>query len=93
MSQVTNEKVTYTGHVKWFSIEKGYGFICKDKNVSNNNNKSRGNFGQNCKDVFVHITSLQKSRIENLKEGQKVKYQLDENNGKVSAVNLEILAD
>ncbi|QJC27259.1 cold shock-like protein CspG [Anaplasma platys] len=91
MSQLVDGKAFYTGHVKWFSVEKGYGFICKD---SSEGGKSGGSgLGQGEKDVFVHITSLQRSRIDNLREGQKVRYQLDENNGKVSAVNLEVISE
>ncbi|ABD43234.1 cold-shock protein [Anaplasma phagocytophilum] len=89
MSQLVDGKAFYTGHVKWFSVEKGYGFICKDSSEG-----SKGSaMGHGEKDVFVHITSLQRSRIDNLREGQKVRYQLDENNGKVSAVNLEVLSE
>ncbi|MEH0831328.1 cold shock domain-containing protein [Anaplasma bovis] len=90
MSQLVDEKAFYTGHVKWFSVEKGYGFICKDG--SSGGKLGGSGFGQGDKDVFVHITSLQRSRIDNLVEGQRVKYQLDESNGKVSAVNLEIIS-
>ncbi|AAV86288.1 cold-shock protein [Anaplasma marginale str. Dawn] len=91
MSQLVDEKAFYTGHVKWFSVEKGYGFICKD---GSDDGKSGGaSFGRGDKDVFVHITSLQRSRIDNLREGQRVRYQLDESNGKVSAVNLEVLSE
>ncbi|MGN7618657.1 MAG: cold-shock protein [Ehrlichia sp.] len=85
MSQRLVDDSTYTGYVKWFSSEKGYGFICKDQG-----DKVKG-IGQDIKDIFVHITALQRSKIDGLKEGQKVKYQLDKNNGKFSAVNLEVL--
>ncbi|SCV63766.1 Cold shock-like protein CspG [Anaplasma phagocytophilum] len=89
MSQLVDGKAFYTGHVKWFSVEKGYGFICKDSSEGSKGSAT----GHGEKDVFVHITSLQRSRIDNLREGQKVRYQLDENNGKVSAVNLEVLSE
>ncbi|GAT78738.1 cold shock-like protein cspA, partial [Ehrlichia ruminantium] len=85
MSQRLVDDSIYTGYVKWFSSEKGYGFIRKD-----HGDKVK-NIGQDVKDIFVHITALQKSRISELKEGQKVKYQLDKNNGKFSAINLEVL--
>ncbi|MFV9838929.1 MAG: cold-shock protein [Aaplasma endosymbiont of Hyalomma asiaticum] len=91
MSQLVDGKAFYTGHVKWFSVEKGYGFICKDG--SDSGKLGGAGLGHGEKDVFVHITSLQRSRIDNLREGQKVRYQLDENNGKVSAVNLEVLSE
>ncbi|MDB1135124.1 cold-shock protein [Candidatus Anaplasma sp. TIGMIC] len=92
MSQLVDGKTFYTGHVKWFSVEKGYGFICKDGSDGGKLSGGAG-MGHGDKDVFVHITSLQRSRIDNLREGQKVRYQLDENNGKVSAVNLEVIAE
>ena len=85
MSQRLVDDSTYTGYVKWFSSEKGYGFICKDQC-----DKVR-NIGQDIKDIFVHITALQRSKIDGLREGQKVKYQLDKSNGKFSAINLEVL--
>ncbi|MGN7661481.1 MAG: cold shock domain-containing protein [Anaplasma sp.] len=91
MSQLVDEKAFYTGHVKWFSVEKGYGFICKDG--SDDGGSSSSGFGRGGQDVFVHITSLQRSRIENLREGQRVRYQLDESGGRVSAVNLEVLSE
>ena len=65
-----------TGTVKWFNETKGYGFIQPD------------NGG---KDVFVHVSAVQRSGLMGLREGQKVSYELqtDQRNGKTSAVNLQ----
>ena len=61
--------------VKWFSSTKGYGFITPDEGE---------------KDVFVHYTALEKSGVSSLSEGQKLSYEIEENNGKFSAVNLKL---
>src|SRR3954451_1003553 len=65
-----------TGTVKWFNETKGYGFIQPD------------NGG---KDVFVHVSAVQRSGLMGLREGQKVSYELqtDQRNGKTSTVNLQ----
>ena len=65
-----------TGIVKWFNTTKGYGFIQPEQD---------GN------DVFVHISALQKAGIMNLKEGQRVGFELVSNKGKVSADNIKLL--
>ena len=64
-----------TGTVKWFNPNKGYGFIAPDD-------------GQ--KDVFVHISAVEKANINSLNEGQKLEFELAERNGKTSAVDLKI---
>ena len=66
-----------TGTVKWFNVTKGYGFIQSD------------NGG---KDVFVHISKLEEKGIRNLQEGQKVSYDTENNKGKTSATNLELIS-
>jgi CspA family cold shock protein len=65
-----------TGTVKWFNETKGYGFIQPD------------NGG---KDVFVHVSALERSGMRGLAEGQKVSYELetDRKSGKESAANLK----
>ena len=65
-----------TGTVKWFNDQKGYGFIQPD---------SGG------KDVFVHISAVERSGLRGLAEGQKVSFELQEDRrtGKISAVNLQ----
>ena len=65
-----------TGKVKWFNPQKGYAFISPD------NGK---------KDIFVHISALEKSGINSLNENDKVSYDEARNNGKVSAANIKIL--
>jgi CspA family cold shock protein len=64
-----------TGTVKWFNEQKGYGFIQPD------------NGG---KDVFVHISAVERSDLRGLVEGQKIAYevQADRRTGKESAVDL-----
>ena len=64
-----------TGTVKWFNEQKGYGFIQPDN----------GN-----KDVFVHISAVERAGLRTLKEGQKVSFEVvtDKRTGKSSAGNL-----
>ena len=66
-----------TGTVKWFNPTKGFGFIQPDD----------GN-----KDVFVHISAVERAGLNDLREGQKVSYELttDKRSGKVSADRLQI---
>jgi cold shock protein len=62
------------GTVKWFNSQKGYGFIQPE---------------DGSKDVFVHITAVERSGIGNLHEGQRVSYEVERGNqGRTSAVNL-----
>ena len=65
-----------TGTVKWFNATKGYGFIAPE---------------QGEKDVFVHITALEAAGINQLNDGQKVTYEIEANNGKESATNLQLV--
>ena len=67
-----------TGKVKWFNPQKGYGFISPD------NGK---------KDIFVHISALEKSDINSLNENDKVSYDEARHNGKISASNIKILTN
>ncbi|WP_334174686.1 cold-shock protein [Pseudoxanthobacter sp.] len=64
-----------TGTVKWFNAQKGYGFIQPSDGT---------------RDVFVHITALQRAGLPNLIEGQKVSYDLVTERGKTSAGNLRV---
>src|SRR5260221_4072028 len=65
-----------TGTVKWFNEQKGYGFIQPDN-------------GQ--KDVFVHISAVERAGMRTLKEGQKVSFEIvtDKRTGKSSAGHLQ----
>tara|TARA_B100001123_G_C15276029_1_gene1012205 strand:+ start:1849 stop:2061 length:213 start_codon:yes stop_codon:yes gene_type:complete len=64
-----------TGTVKWFNPKKGYGFISQDDAPD--------------KDMFLHITALQKANISVLNEGDKISYDVEEENGRQSAVNIK----
>jgi CspA family cold shock protein len=59
-----------TGKVKWFNTAKGYGFIAPDTGG---------------KDVFVHISAVERAGFTSLAEGAKVTYDVVENRGKESA--------
>jgi CspA family cold shock protein len=65
------------GTVKWFNSTKGYGFI-----------QPTGGAG---KDVFVHISAVERAGLSSLNEGQAVEYEVVENRGKASAENLKVL--
>lgn len=68
-----------TGTVKWFSNAKGFGFI-----EPNNLNKD--------KDVFVHYSAIQKEGFKSLKEGDKVRFLVEENSdGKMKANDVEVI--
>lgn len=63
------------GTVKWFNAQKGFGFIVPE---------------DGSKDVFVHISDVERAGMSSLNEGQKIGYELQRGNqGKVSAANLK----
>lgn len=66
-----------SGTVKWFNNQKGFGFIQPD---------------DGSKDVFVHISAVERAGLSTLKEGQKVSFDLvaDRKSGKSSAENLRV---
>jgi len=63
-----------TGTVKFFNTQKGYGFIQPD---------------DGSKDVFVHITAVERAGMRSLVEGQKVSYEILNERGKQAAGNLQ----
>lgn len=75
---IEKEIVMNTGIVKWFNATKGYGFIQPDDGSA---------------DVFVHISAVERAGMRELKEGQKLSFELarDKRSGKTSADNLQAL--
>ena len=65
-----------SGSVKWFNPTKGYGFI-----------QPAGGGG---KDVFVHISAVERAGLNTLNEGQQVEYEIISDRGKESAGNLKV---
>ncbi len=63
------------GAVKWFNPTKGYGFIKPETGD---------------KDVFVHISAVERAGLLTLNEGQQVEYELVSNRGRTSAENLKV---
>lgn len=64
----------YTGTVKWFNAQKGFGFI------------QPANGGA---DVFVHVSAVERSGMKTLKEGQSVEFDLTTERGKTAASNIK----
>lgn len=67
------------GTVKWFNVQKGFGFLEVEGGG---------------KDAFVHISAVERAGLKDLREGQKVEFELvaDNRSGKVSADNLKLIA-
>jgi CspA family cold shock protein len=63
-----------SGKVKWFNAKKGYGFITDDETK---------------KDVFLHVSSLEDSKLRVLKEEQKLVYDIKEEKNKLQAINIK----
>ncbi len=64
-----------TGTVKWYNSQKGYGFIQPD---------------DGSKDVFVHVSAVERSGLGHLNEGQKINFDVERGQqGKLAAVNLQ----
>jgi CspA family cold shock protein len=64
------------GTVKWFNTEKGYGFITPETGE---------------RDVFVHISAVQRAGLTTLKENQAVTFETVTNRGKIAAENLKLV--
>jgi len=62
------------GTVKWFNGQKGFGFIVPEDGG---------------KDVFVHISAVEAAGLRGLNEGQAVEFELEENRGRMAAINLK----
>jgi CspA family cold shock protein len=65
-----------TGKIKWFNPTKGYGFI---------------DTGEEGKDLFLHVSALQESGIDQITEGESVSYEVGENRGRPTAINVKKL--
>ena len=65
-----------TGKIKWFNPTKGYGFIEQEGS----------------KDVFLHVSALEQTGIETLKEGEEIEFEIGENKGKENAINVKKVA-
>ena len=63
-----------SGKVKWFNSKKGYGFIIEDETN---------------KDIFLHVSALEESKLRVLKEDQKIKFDIKEDKNKLQAINLK----
>jgi CspA family cold shock protein len=63
-----------TGTVKWFNAQKGFGFIQPD---------------DGSRDVFVHISAVERAGMSNLAEGQKLQFEVVNERGKTAAANLQ----
>jgi CspA family cold shock protein len=71
-----SEASAYTGVVKWFNPGKGYGFIAPETGGD---------------DIFVHISAVQHAGLRKLTEGQRVRFALQQREGRVAAVELQRL--
>ena len=63
-----------SGKVKWFNAKKGYGFITDDETQ---------------KDIFLHVSALEDSKLRVLKEDQTIVYDIKEEKNKLQAVNIK----
>ena len=63
-----------SGKVKWFNSKKGYGFITDDETN---------------KDIFLHVSALEESKLRVLKEEQEIKFDIKEEKNKLQAINIK----
>jgi CspA family cold shock protein len=66
----------HTGTVKWFNPGKGYGFIAPEEGGD---------------DIFVHISAVQRAGLRKLNEGEKIRFVLQQREGRVAAIELQRL--
>tara|TARA_Y100000994_G_C15358508_1_gene303769 strand:- start:29 stop:232 length:204 start_codon:yes stop_codon:yes gene_type:complete len=62
------------GKIKWFNSKKGYGFITEEKTD---------------RDIFLHVSELENSKLRVLKENQKIEFEIKEEKDKLQAINLK----
>ena len=65
-----------SGKIKWFNSKKGYGFITEDETN---------------KDIFLHVSALENSKLRVLKEEQKIEFDIKEEKNKLQAINIKKL--
>jgi cold shock CspA family protein len=63
-----------SGKVKWFNSKKGYGFITDDETK---------------KDIFLHVSALEESKLRVLKEEQEIKFDIKKEKNKLQAINIK----
>ena len=63
-----------SGKIKWFNTKKGYGFITDDESK---------------KDIFLHVSALEESKLRILKEEQTIVYDIKEEKNKLQAINIK----
>ena len=65
-----------SGKIKWFNAKKGYGFITDDETNQ---------------DIFLHVSTLEESKLRVLKEEQKIEFDIKEEKNKLQAINIKKL--
>ncbi len=63
-----------SGKIKWFNSKKGYGFVTDEETK---------------KDIFLHVSALEDSKLRVLKEEQKIKFDIKEDQDKLQAINIK----
>jgi len=63
-----------SGKIKWFNSKKGYGFITDDETN---------------KDIFLHVSALEDSKLRVLKEEQEIEFDIKEEKNKLQAINIK----